>query len=298
MNTLYHYTGSSGILGILESRALWATDGNFLNDTSEGAIPHLILREIADPENIWMEPDAYVRQWLQQKRSEVPRKRFFVACFCSDGDLLSQWRGYASGHTGYAIGFDRDVLRDCMKHDGEIYLRECKYFGSEDQAALEHALSTCIKSVQAEAMSVREREGGGDTNAQPLNPLLSLFELSGGQKSVADRLLDEFWRSAIEPLFRDRAFLKQKSFFEEHEERIVITDNRSVHYRAAKNGLVPYTKIDLRDVFARNGVKEIIIGPASDGLRARRGIEQYLADNGLSGIKVCRTEATLTLHGA
>lgn len=28
-------------------------------------------------------------------------------CFSEDGDLLSQWRGYASDATGIAIGFSR-----------------------------------------------------------------------------------------------------------------------------------------------------------------------------------------------
>jgi hypothetical protein len=36
-----------------------------------------------------------------------------AACFCTNGDLLSQWRGYAGGVGGYAIGFPTDVLKDC-----------------------------------------------------------------------------------------------------------------------------------------------------------------------------------------
>jgi len=30
-------------------------------------------------------------------------------CFCESGDLLSQWRGYAGGVGGFAIGFPREV---------------------------------------------------------------------------------------------------------------------------------------------------------------------------------------------
>jgi hypothetical protein len=35
---LYHYTDQKGLLGILESKQLWATHYRYLNDTSEGQI--------------------------------------------------------------------------------------------------------------------------------------------------------------------------------------------------------------------------------------------------------------------
>ena len=41
---------------------------------------------------------AILRPWLDTQL------RLFVTCFCSNGDLLSQWRAYA-GSGGYAVGF-------------------------------------------------------------------------------------------------------------------------------------------------------------------------------------------------
>ncbi|MFD5408588.1 DUF2971 domain-containing protein [Streptomyces nojiriensis] len=38
----------------------------------------------------------------------------YVACFCENGDLLSQWRGYG-GTGGYAIGFRSDALETLSK---------------------------------------------------------------------------------------------------------------------------------------------------------------------------------------
>ncbi|MDP5226147.1 MULTISPECIES: hypothetical protein [Arthrobacter] len=34
----------------------------------------------------------------------------YVACFCGDVDLLSQWRGYGGGIGGFSIGFARERL--------------------------------------------------------------------------------------------------------------------------------------------------------------------------------------------
>ena len=33
--TIYHYTGLKGLMGIVEHKRLWATDVRYLNDTSE-----------------------------------------------------------------------------------------------------------------------------------------------------------------------------------------------------------------------------------------------------------------------
>ncbi|QBJ94655.1 DUF2971 domain-containing protein [Rhodococcus sp. ABRD24] len=36
--------------------------------------------------------------------------RCFAICLCEKGDLVSQWRGYAGGTGGFAIGFSPDVV--------------------------------------------------------------------------------------------------------------------------------------------------------------------------------------------
>ena len=37
--------------------------------------------------------------------------RMFIVCFCEDGDLLSQWRGYGADQ-GYALGFDTAHIQE------------------------------------------------------------------------------------------------------------------------------------------------------------------------------------------
>jgi hypothetical protein len=47
--------------------------------------------------------DARIRSFYD------PMYATFVACFCENGNLLSQWRAYART-AGYSIGFDRASL--------------------------------------------------------------------------------------------------------------------------------------------------------------------------------------------
>lgn len=129
---LYHYTGAGGLTGILDPRlpdemisssgdtggvALFqASDVRFMNDTKElryGA-DLLVERLRADAEanpdvmgEIFAElADHFVSDLFTSTR---PKYRVFAVCFCVNGDLLSQWRGYG-GSGGYAIGFPTDVL--------------------------------------------------------------------------------------------------------------------------------------------------------------------------------------------
>lgn len=113
--TVWHYTDSAGLLGILSSNTLWATDARFLNDAAEvrygidlvaRTLQDLDLRTRQNATTAFifalLDPDqGPLRGWLTEAL------RPFVTCFCSAGDLLSQWRAYASHDEfgGYAIGF-------------------------------------------------------------------------------------------------------------------------------------------------------------------------------------------------
>jgi hypothetical protein len=50
----------------------------------------------------------------------------FVTCFCENGDLLSQWRGYAGGDYGYSLGFKITSLKS-LAHNSGFILGKCIY---------------------------------------------------------------------------------------------------------------------------------------------------------------------------
>jgi len=110
---LYHYTTASGLLGILEKKALWATDVGYLNDYMEVelSIDELIdalgadysSREDADPAG------AALRSAEASLVDHRGGGRFgpFVASFCESGDqlraqLIEPAVGPAAGVTGRA----------------------------------------------------------------------------------------------------------------------------------------------------------------------------------------------------
>jgi len=113
---LYHYTDAAGLVGIVTTAELWATDALYLNDASEFTyIFELIGEELQQIKESWhLHPPGAAEvvgmiEFARELALDALRDKtsFFVACFCEEKDLLSQWRGYARGTGGFAIGFKR-----------------------------------------------------------------------------------------------------------------------------------------------------------------------------------------------
>lgn len=113
---LYHYTTAEGLVGILQSGCIYASHVSFLNDTSEAThaleFGKELLKECAvgkiQPEEMHGlsgEQLALYGSPLFEKTNQLWQEDAYVTSFCEDGDLLSQWRGYAMG--GFAILFAR-----------------------------------------------------------------------------------------------------------------------------------------------------------------------------------------------
>lgn len=127
---LYHYTNTAGMLGILRTGALWATDVEYLNDSKEllygrDEVVSALLEEASrlNPDGLGgMTGDddssrATIMASAAHSLTEEEHRSYwgpYVACFSEEGDVLSQWRGYAASH-GWALGFDLSALRDCVK---------------------------------------------------------------------------------------------------------------------------------------------------------------------------------------
>ncbi|HTV06273.1 MAG TPA: DUF2971 domain-containing protein [Acidobacteriaceae bacterium] len=110
---VWHYTNGEGLLGILQSGTLYATQVSCLNDTTETkyasdiykkTIAELIEEKRGDAEAI-----AFLNQVSEFVKEEPDSpthgtSKFFVACFSGDEDELTQWDRYTKPN-GYAIGF-------------------------------------------------------------------------------------------------------------------------------------------------------------------------------------------------
>ena len=142
-DVIYHYTDAKGLCGIIESECIWATHSGFLNDARELTYSFDVMRNFIARNNSLEE----LRQHFLAKISEhidtteAYSPFAYVVCFCTDSNLLSQWRGYGSMGNGVAIGFRTAALTKLMNQNE--FLKKCIY----DEYIHEQFFASCIDAA-------------------------------------------------------------------------------------------------------------------------------------------------------
>lgn len=111
---VWHYTNGPGLIAIIESGTLYTTQVSCLNDATEIRYGASRLREALSGMLTGMKEGAadtsFVKRYIELLDDDEASPNnvglpYFVSCFTSLEDDLSQWRSYAGGENGYAIGF-------------------------------------------------------------------------------------------------------------------------------------------------------------------------------------------------
>lgn len=239
---IYHYTNTHVLKSIFENNELWASDILYMNDAQELIYAKEAAEEVLQSIIIKMGPSESTDDIVHSKVSTLQSilleleklgtkkylyQRVYAACFCENGDLLSQWRAYG-GSGGYAIGFRSEVLSKC------------------DSLLSENTPISLEKVIY------------GLDNARPLfEELINVVATTPtGHPGVQG--YHQFGTEVIPRL----AKVKNPAFKEEAEWRLsaIGEDSRNVSFREAAIGLVPYIKYSL----PKDAIAEIIIGPGPE----------------------------------
>jgi len=101
---LYHYCRWESLWAILNSRELWLTSFNTLNDSSEWRYGRdLLVNSLRQRGEFSQDFSIAVIARLAGAEQNL---RPLVFSLSRNGDLLSQWRAYADDGTGVAVAFD------------------------------------------------------------------------------------------------------------------------------------------------------------------------------------------------
>jgi hypothetical protein len=201
-------------------------------------------------------------------------------CLSEEGDLLSQWRGYAEDGTGVAIGFSVEYLKWLSSANGSrdnpgITLDKVEYEPSAHEARVEPTYRKVTQLIK-----------DGTLKGSYLAPFQ--MGLANTSQKVNVPLYHE-----LSPLFPQLFSLKASAFREEHEWRILsylTTDGEEAcSHRVVGNRIVPYRKVDLIEL-ERGPIAEVILGP-------RHGtppeiVQNFLQLNGYGLVKVRPSEAS------
>lgn len=261
MPSVFHYTDSAGLLGILSSRSVFATDYRYLNDATEGSLIQDLIVPILESEVAEIMPKLvseglikgfYEFHGVSGHRSQAEGfykslvtvvnkvSPLFILSFCRHEQgshqfqhgLLSQWRAYA-GSGGFAMEFDEGGLDELMR-------RECEKFA---YAGLK---SSDVRYEKYNEVFDRETYMGvaGEMIRRMFEPR-DVSPITGGRKNF-DKVVIDFVATA--------PFLKHDGFQEEREYRICAVCLRrnkipkemkqypkKIKFRSRNGVIVPYT---------------------------------------------------------
>ncbi|TVQ14627.1 MAG: DUF2971 domain-containing protein [Balneolaceae bacterium] len=141
---VYHYTSPGGLIGILKSKHIWATNIRFLNDFKE-------LEEASDVASKVLNKMYKQKEYSKEKKLlnkmlkniHIAASRHYVCSFSEDPDSLSQWRAYSPHTGGYALGIPSSQLTNLATETGWYFIK-CIYNESEKETIIREVIDSFI----------------------------------------------------------------------------------------------------------------------------------------------------------
>ena len=245
---------------------LWATDTRFLNDATELNYGLDLAEEAVEAvasQGSWTESTAhFLRRVMASDGANLPgflraRSEVFVACFCEEGDLLSQWRAYAGGDSagGYALKFrHRQPITGWIAQRGRESFR--------------------LQRV------VYDRQEQLQTFVNLVTRLAPIYDANHSEQRM-----DMLARHLVDGILEVASFCKHPSFSEEREWRIVYERSSDqglfpVMHRTSRGLIVPYVELEVPgavgEMAGRMPIVEVCCGPTAEPELKQDGVKRFV----------------------
>lgn len=270
---LFHYTSLEGLIGIVDSRTIHATDLHFFNDAAEmnrtASLLQTAAMRAARAEPFTLRLRQQLISWSRNRLTLG--HSIFAACFTANGNLLSQWRSYCEQAKGVSIGFAPQELGAKAGAQG-FRIGRCIYDATRQQLLAKKIL----QSVEDLARTMGE-------NTDPA-------------KRAPDNSFYDVFEAIEDDLLRIAALLKEPAFVEEQEWRAVsqIVTNyvtAPISYRVGISMLIPYIRLSLPSYPDRPlDLYQVFIGPTPNVNNSMVSVTQYHSKAGASprvGVGYC-----------
>jgi hypothetical protein len=253
--SLHYYCSSSTFLSIIKNRALWLTAVSLSNDRMEGywAIErYLALLKHDDTRGV-----MGARSFLKMA---VNSRIALGLCFSRERDLLSQWRGYASGGKGLCITFKVSHLKasiECLRASlSKLNLCRIEYLSNLDPET--------VKAVHEEFGSqIAQARSGRDGDFITMRK-----DYSNGGHDRETKTVARFFA------------VKNPAFKEEREWRFLLVDYPSsipdLKFRESSSLISPYVEIPIE----LDAISSVTLGPLHP--TPTRDVERMLSTFGMN----------------
>ena len=230
-STIFHYTSLDGLLGIVQSKSLWASSIRHLSDAADFGYALDLAREKLNrklkaergPWNTYYGEILRQLDWIDDWTS-------FVGSFSEDGDLLSQWRAYTPNGIGFSVGMEYQSLV-ALAASQDFRLIKCIYDSTEHDIILEELIVDSAALIK-----------NGNTDNAVTGFIVRLMMYAPA--------------------------LKHPAFSEEREWRLVSSfvgadpwDSSVTRFRSGKSMLIPYQEFRLARENEKLTISTMYVGP-------------------------------------
>ncbi|TND55340.1 hypothetical protein CF123_05395 [Aeromonas veronii] len=247
---IYHYTSVDGLKGILNSSGvkLWMTDTRFLNDKEEIAhgvkLVSLLIQKYHKNNYHDLSEAPSNTEFLARILHEIEERKFYSVSFSSEIEQLSQWLAYCPAQGGYAIGFDKELLKKHIEAiEGNYCIHPVNYFDNLD------SLHKKVYSITSNYVSINKSNWTKrDLDIYDLVPEIEQFIATS----------------------------KQSCFKTENEVRVYTSklknqNNYIVEFYNKGSITAPYTPLEVD----KDLIKEVVIGPMQHQDLAEIALEEF-----------------------
>ena len=228
---LFHYTGLSGLQGLVSKHDLWLTHALYCNDEAEVTLGINVARDQIQSlvEVPGVEPPR--RDYLSALDAllvQPPRESVYICCFCEHDDVLNQWRGYGGNGNGVSIQIDPNKFVDYTGNQpfGFLSIWNVRYEKPRQEQIMKRAIERTYEKFSAS---------------------LPPDQIAKKAKDVIDFFVPTF---------------KHDGFQEECEWRMILAPSPSSKvkplYRAARDMLIPY--YSLKELVLSTARKKYVAG--------------------------------------
>ncbi len=265
-STLWHYTKADSLVKILQSKKMYATHYEYLNDPSEGKLFIELTQEIAkdnldtlpqviDVQNAKTIDDYKSLLWREINNlvTYIYREFFYIICFSKKGDLLSQWRAYGDNCNGYSIGINSKAFptKPLFDDGSRFYLYPVIYEPSDQKTFVENLLKFFVDKVAIELDQTdnEDKECLVTLSIDELQHILADFTLVMKPAEYKD---EQEWRLIYRVEKRQVEGIKES----EEDKKIDVVELQPVGSK-----LVPRVLVDMSNEGNFNPFTHIYLGP-------------------------------------
>jgi len=282
---VYHYCSISGFHGILKNRSFWLSQLSSMNDYMEHTwLKHLAVNEIAQrhaPIASLIMPAEKVKEakFYSALRGQLATVQYvdpYCTCFSEDGDVLSQWRGYADDGKGFAIGFSTAQMKMPVGN-GTTYFDKVEYEEDTHKRLINERLDYYWKIAMAES-SDDFGEMAADFHRDIMTPAALCKNPSFKE--------EQEWRLVVEPVLVDDPDVNSPR---------LVTPAPKTGFRIRGAEYVHHLEMPFDHVFdTEKPVAKIILGPKNPMVERNRALRLFLEEVGYGHLveKLSMSKAT------